>query len=53
MAGRQKMLAGELYYPMDEELIRARERARHLCQTLNTSLGSINGQQRSTLIGDP
>jgi maltose O-acetyltransferase len=32
---RQKMLAGELYDPMDAELVAARTRARDLCQTMN------------------
>jgi len=50
MTERRKMLAGELYNPMDEELIRARDRARHLCQVVNASLGSTTGQQRSALI---
>jgi maltose O-acetyltransferase len=34
---REKMLAGELYDPLDAELIRARSRARDLCQELNAS----------------
>ena len=32
-----KMLAGELYDPMDPELVRARNRARDLCQDLNAT----------------
>jgi maltose O-acetyltransferase len=32
---REKMVAGDLYNPLDPELVRARERARDLCQTLN------------------
>ena len=32
-----KMLAGELYDPLDPELVRARERARDLCQDLNAT----------------
>jgi maltose O-acetyltransferase len=32
---REKMLAGELYDPMDAELVSARERARELCWKLN------------------
>lgn len=32
---RQKMLAGELYDPLDAELVVARERARELCHALN------------------
>ena len=31
------MLAGQLYDPLDAELVRARERARDLCQTLNAT----------------
>ncbi len=31
------MLAGELYDPLDPELVRGRDRARDLCQTLNAS----------------
>jgi maltose O-acetyltransferase len=34
---RQKMLAGELYDPMDPELVAARARARDLCQALNAT----------------
>ena len=34
---REKMLAGELYDPMDPELLAARERARDLCQDLNAT----------------
>jgi maltose O-acetyltransferase len=34
---REKMLAGELYEPHDDELVRARERARDLCQDLNAT----------------
>jgi maltose O-acetyltransferase len=33
----EKMLAGELYDPLDPELVRARERARDLCQDLNVT----------------
>jgi acetyltransferase-like isoleucine patch superfamily enzyme len=32
---REKMLAGELYDPLDPELVAGRERARDLCRTLN------------------
>jgi maltose O-acetyltransferase len=32
---RQSMLAGELYDPLDAELVAARERARDLCRALN------------------
>ena len=34
---RQKMLAGELYDPLDAELVAARERARKLCWALNAA----------------
>lgn len=34
---KHKMLAGELYDPLDPELVRDRERARDLCQDLNAT----------------
>jgi maltose O-acetyltransferase len=34
---KDKMLAGELYDPLDPELVLARERARDLCQDLNAT----------------
>jgi maltose O-acetyltransferase len=34
---RDKMLAGQLYDPLDPELVRARDRARNLCQDLNAT----------------
>jgi maltose O-acetyltransferase len=34
---REKMLAGELYYPFDAELSAARDRARRLCRLFNHS----------------
>ena len=34
---RAKMLAGELYDPLDPELVAGRERARDLCQALNAT----------------
>jgi maltose O-acetyltransferase len=34
---RDKMLAGELYDPLDQELVAARNRARDLCQELNAT----------------
>lgn len=37
MSERQKMLAGELYDPLDPELVSAREKARDLCQELNVT----------------
>lgn len=33
----EKMLAGELYDPLDPELVRARDHARDLCQDLNAT----------------
>jgi maltose O-acetyltransferase len=33
----EKMLAGELYDPLDPELVRGRDRARDLCQDLNAT----------------
>lgn len=37
MTERQKMIAGQLYDPMDRELVAARIRARELCYELNRS----------------
>jgi maltose O-acetyltransferase len=34
---KEKMLAGELYDPLDAELVAARDRARDLCQDLNAT----------------
>jgi maltose O-acetyltransferase len=34
---REKMLAGDLYDPLDAELVQLRERARDLCQDLNAT----------------
>src|SRR5271165_7017622 len=34
---KEKMLAGELYDPLDAELVQARDRARNLCQDLNAT----------------
>ena len=46
---KDKMLAGELYDPLDPELIRARERARDLCQELNASRERDQEARRSIL----
>jgi maltose O-acetyltransferase len=46
---RQKMLAGELYDPLDPELVGARERARDLCQTLNATREAEQGERRRLL----
>ena len=44
---REKMLAGELYDPLDPELVRARDRARDLCQDLNaTREGQVEERRR-------
>ena len=37
MSERRKMVAGELYDPLDSELVAARTRARNLCQLLNAT----------------
>jgi maltose O-acetyltransferase len=46
---RQKMLAGELYDPMDPELVAARERARDLCQSLNATREAQADERRRIL----
>ena len=46
---RQKMLAGELYDPMDPELVATRERARDLCQTLNATREAEHDERRRLL----
>jgi maltose O-acetyltransferase len=43
---REKMLAGELYDPFDSELVRARNRARDLCQVLNATGESQQDERR-------
>ena len=45
-AERRKMLAGELYNPLDPELVAARERARDLCQTLNATREAEQEERR-------
>src|SRR5690242_17302761 len=45
---RQKMLAGEMYNPLDPELVAARERARDLCQDLNATRESSECSSTST-----
>lgn len=51
MSERQKMLAGELYDPLDPELVSARERARYLCQLLNATAES-EGQERRRILSE-
>ena len=45
----EKMLAGELYNPMDPELAAAREWARDLCQTLNATREAEQEERRRIL----
>lgn len=47
---REKMLAGELYDPNDPELVRARERARDLCQALNATREADFAMRRQLLL---
>jgi maltose O-acetyltransferase len=46
---RQKMLAGEMYDPLDPELVAARARARDLCQDLNATRESDETGRRRIL----
>ena len=46
---RQKMLAGEMYDPLDPELVAARARARDLCQDLNATRESNEAERRRIL----
>jgi maltose O-acetyltransferase len=43
---RDKMLAGELYNPLDRELVEAREQARNLCQALNATREAEQEERR-------
>jgi len=43
---RDKMLAGELYDPMDSELVAGRDRARDLCQALNATREAQQDERR-------
>jgi maltose O-acetyltransferase len=45
----QKMVAGELYDPLDPELTAARERARDLCRGLNDTRDSQQAERRRIL----
>jgi maltose O-acetyltransferase len=47
---RDKMLAGELYDPMDAELVAARARARDLCQALNATREIDEEDRRRILV---
>ena len=46
---RAKMLAGELYDPLDPELVAGRERARDLCQKLNATREAESDVRRQVL----
>ena len=46
---REKMLAGELYDPLDPELAARRERARDLCQALNATREGEQEERRRIL----
>jgi maltose O-acetyltransferase len=46
---RDKMLAGELYDPLDTELVTARARARELCLALNGTRESEQAERRRIL----
>src|ERR671912_1412746 len=46
---RDKMLAGELYDPLDADLVARRVRARDLCQALNASNESETDHRRAIL----
>ena len=46
MTERQKMLAGEMYDPLDPELVAGRARARDLCEDLNGTRESEHERRR-------
>src|SRR3954452_22913357 len=46
---RDKMLAGELYDPLDRELVAGRDRARDLCQALNATREGQRQERRRLL----
>ena len=46
---RQKMLAGEMYDPLDPELVAARAHARDLCQALNATREAEQEERRRIL----
>ena len=46
---RQKMLAGELYDPLDPELMAGRDRSRGLCQALNATREAEHEERRRIL----
>ena len=46
---KEKMLAGELYDPLDPKLVQARDRARDLCQDLNATREANRETRRAIL----
>jgi maltose O-acetyltransferase len=50
MTERDKMLAGELYDPLDPELVAGRERARDLCSALNATREGQHEERRRILL---
>jgi len=48
---RHKMLDGELYNPLDAELVAGRVRARDLCQALNATREAEQQERRRILRG--
>ena len=46
---RRKMLSGEMYDPLDPELVTARARARDLCQKLNATREAEEAERRRIL----
>jgi maltose O-acetyltransferase len=46
---REKMLAGDLYDPMDPELVAGRDRSRDLCQELNATREAQQEERRRIL----
>jgi maltose O-acetyltransferase len=45
----RKMVAGEMYDPLDADLVAARRRARDLCQQLNATRESQEAERRNIL----
>jgi maltose O-acetyltransferase len=46
---KEKMLARELYDPLDSELVQARDRARDLCRELNATRAKDKAERRRIL----
>jgi maltose O-acetyltransferase len=49
LSEKEKMLAGQLYDPLDPELVRARDHARNLCQDLNATREADHDERRRIL----